>query len=56
MLRAGKLPAVKVGREWRFPRDKIKALVFKQEQEEQPIELVARSSGGFIDQMENLLQ
>lgn len=45
MLRAGKLPAVKVGREWRFSRDKIKALVFKQEQEEQPIEFAARSGG-----------
>jgi excisionase family DNA binding protein/YgiT-type zinc finger domain-containing protein len=43
MLRAGKLPAVKVGREWRFPRDKIKALVFEQRQEEQPIEFAARS-------------
>lgn len=42
MLRAGKLPAVKVGREWRFPRDKIKALIFQQNQEEQPVELVAR--------------
>ena len=44
MLRAGKLPAVKVGREWRFPRDKIKALVFNQGQDEQPIEFAARSS------------
>jgi excisionase family DNA binding protein/YgiT-type zinc finger domain-containing protein len=43
MLRAGKLPAVKVGREWRFPRDKIKELVFKQEKEEQHVQLVARS-------------
>lgn len=43
MLRAGKLPAVKVGREWRFPRDKIKKLIFKQEHEEQPVQLVARS-------------
>ena len=45
MLRAGKLPAVKVGREWRFPRDKIKAMVFEQGQEEQRVELVARDSG-----------
>ena len=45
MLRAGKLPAVKVGREWRFSRDKIKAIVFEQEQAEQSIELVARDSG-----------
>jgi excisionase family DNA binding protein/YgiT-type zinc finger domain-containing protein len=44
MLRAGKLPAVKVGREWRFSRDKIKAIVFEQEQAEQSIELVARDS------------
>lgn len=45
MLRAGKLPAVKVGREWRFPRDKIKAMVFEQGQDEQRVELVARDSG-----------
>lgn len=45
MLRAGKLPAVKVGREWRFPRDKIKAMVFEQEQEKDPVELAARDNG-----------
>ena len=44
MLRAGKLPAVKVGREWRFSRDKIKAMVSKQGQVEQSVELVARDS------------
>ena len=45
MLRAGKLPAVKVGREWRFPRDKIKALVFEQGLDELPVKLAARDSG-----------
>jgi excisionase family DNA binding protein len=45
MLRAGKLPAVKVGREWRFPRDKIKAMVFEQGQEEQRVEPAARDNG-----------
>lgn len=44
MLRAGKLPAVKVGREWRFPRDKIKAMVFEQGQGEQRVKLAARDS------------
>lgn len=45
MLRAGKLPAVKVGREWRFPRDKIKAMVFEQEQDNSPVVHTARDNG-----------
>lgn len=50
MLRAGKLPAVKVGREWRFVRDEIKAMVFGQGQESQSIELVARDNGCRFEQ------
>lgn len=50
MLRAGKLPAVKVGREWRFVRDEIKAMVFGQGQESQSIELVARDNGSRFEQ------
>lgn len=41
MLKAGKLPAVKVGREWRFPREKIKAMVIEQEQENES-EIISR--------------
>lgn len=45
MLRAGKLPAVKVGREWRFHREKIKAMVNQTEQVEQPVKIAARDGG-----------
>jgi len=45
MLRAGKLPAVKVGREWRFSREKIKAMVNQTEPVEQPAEIAARDGG-----------
>jgi len=45
MLREGKLPAVKVGREWRFSREKIKAMVNQTEQLEQPAGIAARDDG-----------
>jgi len=45
MLRAGKLPAVKVGREWRFSREKIKAMVTQKEPAERPAEIAARDGG-----------
>lgn len=45
MLRAGKLPAVKVGREWRFSREKIQELVLGREPRGKPVEIAARDNG-----------
>ena len=44
MLRAGKLPAVKLGREWRFSREKILAIAFGQEKKEAAFCIADRDS------------
>lgn len=44
LVRAGKLPAAKVGREWRFFRDQILELVKGQPDQEQVAAMAARNS------------